>query len=161
MTSPQLVRGLSELASRYDVLLCDVWGVIHNGAVSFPDACRALARFRAAVGPVILISNSPRPNAPVVGQLAGFGVPGEAFTEVVTSGDATRGLLSARAPGPFWKLGPERDAPLYEGLDLQFVELEAARYIACTGPFDDEAETPEDYRERFERAVTLGLEMVC
>jgi HAD superfamily hydrolase (TIGR01459 family) len=161
MTSPQLIQGLSELGGRYDVLLCDVWGVIHNGAVSFPAACEALARFRAEVGPVILISNSPRPNAPVVGQLAGFGVQAEAFTEVVTSGDATRGLLAARAPGPFWKLGPERDAPLYEGLALEFVELEVARYIACTGPFDDEAETPEDYRERFERAVALGLEMVC
>lgn len=161
MTSPRPVQGLSELASRYDVLLCDVWGVIHNGAVSFPEACRALARFRAEAGPVVLISNSPRPQGAVLEQLAGLGVPSEAFSEVVTSGDATRGLLAARAPGPFWKLGPERDAPLYEGLDLQFVELEAARYIACTGPFDDEAETPEDYRERFERAVALGLEMIC
>jgi HAD superfamily hydrolase (TIGR01459 family) len=161
MTSPQAVQGLRELASDYDVLLCDVWGVIHNGAVSFPEACRALARFAGEAGPVILISNSPRPHPLVVDQLAGFAVPQAAFTEVVTSGDATRNLLADRAPGPFWRLGPDRDAPLYEGLRLRFAPLEQARYIACTGPFDDETETPEDYRARFERAVALGLEMVC
>ncbi|ACG79567.1 predicted sugar phosphatases of the HAD superfamily [Phenylobacterium zucineum HLK1] len=158
---PVLAEGLSAIAERYDVLLCDVWGVIHNGREAFPEACRALARFKAERGPVVLISNAPRPNPPVIEQLAGFGVGPEAFSEVVTSGDATRTLLAERAPGPFWKLGPDRDWPLYEGLGLSFTELEQARYIACTGPFDDETETPEDYRERFRAAVAGGLEMIC
>ena len=92
MTSPAPtpITGLSELAARYDVLLCDVWGVIHNGRESFPDACAALARFRAEVGPVILISNAPRPNGPIIAQLDALGVPREAWTQLVTSGDATR-----------------------------------------------------------------------
>ena len=161
MTSPTLAEGLSTIADRYDVLLCDVWGVIHNGRDSFPEAREALTRFKANHGPVILISNAPRPNPPVVEQLAGFGVGAAAFTQVVTSGDATRTLLAERAPGPFWKLGPDRDWPLYEGLGLDFVELEKARYISCTGPFDDEAETPDDYRERFSQAVAAGLPMIC
>ncbi|HEY8573170.1 TIGR01459 family HAD-type hydrolase [Phenylobacterium sp.] len=161
MTAPALVSGLSEIADQYDVLLCDIWGVIHNGRESFPEAREALARFKAEHGPVILISNAPRPNAPVVAQLAGFEVTWHSFTEVVTSGDATRTLLAERAPGPAWWLGPERDAPLYEGLDLEFADLEDARFISCTGPFDDEAETPEDYRERFAYAVSKGLEMIC
>jgi ribonucleotide monophosphatase NagD (HAD superfamily) len=80
---------------------------------------------------------------------------------VVTSGDATRTLLAERAPGPAWWLGPERDAPLYEGLGLEFAPLEEARFISCTGPFDDETEEPDDYRERFEYAVSKGLEMIC
>ena len=42
-----LPAGLSELTERYDVLLCDVWGVIHNGRESFPDPCAALARWNA------------------------------------------------------------------------------------------------------------------
>src|SRR6187200_674112 len=118
MTSPIVITGLREPAPRYDVLLCDVWGVIHNGRESFPQACAALARFRAEVGPVILISNAPRPNAPIIDQLDSLGVPREAWTRLATSGDATRVLLAQRAPGPVWKIGPERDAPLYEGLDL-------------------------------------------
>ena len=79
MTSPQLAAGLSALSDRYDVLLCDVWGVIHNGREAFPAACDALARFRQAGGEVLLISNAPRPNAGVIAQLDGLGVPREAM----------------------------------------------------------------------------------
>jgi HAD superfamily hydrolase (TIGR01459 family) len=161
MTAPKLAPGLSALADRYDVLLCDVWGVIHNGRESFPAACEALARYKAQGGVVVLITNSPRPAAPVIDQLAGLRVFPESFSAIATSGDATRTLLAERAPGPAFWLGPERDAPLYEGLPLSFAPLEEAAFISCTGPFDDEAETPEDYRERFEGAVARGLEMVC
>ena len=42
MTALQFPQGLSEIASRYDTILCDVWGVIHNGRSAFTDACDAL-----------------------------------------------------------------------------------------------------------------------
>lgn len=161
MTSPTLAVGLSALSDLYDVLLCDVWGVIHNGREAFPVACEALARFRAGGGEVILISNAPRPNAGVIAQLDALGVPREAWSLVVTSGDATRRLLAERAPGPAWKIGPDRDDPLYEGLGLAFAELEEAAFVSCTGPFDDETETPEDYRERFRRAIERKMPMIC
>lgn len=161
MSSPTIAHGLGELATRYDVLLCDVWGVIHNGRERFPAACAALAQFSAERGPVVLISNSPRPSELVVEQLDGLGVPKAAYAAVATSGDATLALLVERAPGPFWRLGPDRDGPLYEGLGLDFVPLEAARFIACTGPFNDEVESPEDYRPRLVTAAAAGLEMIC
>jgi HAD superfamily hydrolase (TIGR01459 family) len=161
MSTPQTPQGLSDLTDHYDVLLSDVWGVIHNGRESFPAACAALARWRAERGPVILISNSPRPSADVVAQLDALGVPREAWSAFVTSGDATRLLLAERAPGPAWRLGPDRDAPLYEGLGLSFESLDKAAFIACTGPIDDETEGPGDYQDRFEGAAARGLEMVC
>ena len=161
MTSLTLADGLSAIADRYDALLCDVWGVLHNGRESFPAARDALARFKAERGRVVLITNAPRPHTPIIEQLAGLGVGPECFSEVVTSGDATRTLLAERAPGPFWKIGTERDWPLYEGLGVDLVPLEEARFISCTGPFDDENETPEDYRERFLGAVARGLPMIC
>ena len=161
MTSPTPIQGLSELADRYDVLLCDVWGVIHNGRESFPSACEALARFRAEVGPVVLISNAPRPHPPIVAQLDSLGVPREAWTTLVTSGDATRGLLAQRAPGPVWAIGPERDAVLYEGLGLTAGGHDDAAFISVTGPYDDENDEPADYRERFVRCVSRGLELIC
>ncbi|HEX5262849.1 MAG TPA: TIGR01459 family HAD-type hydrolase [Phenylobacterium sp.] len=161
MTAPQLAAGLSAIAADYDALLCDVWGVIHNGRESFPAACAALERYRAERGPVILISNSPRPHGPVIDQLDGLGVPRGSWSEIVTSGDATRLLLAERAPGPAWKIGPDRDDALYAGLDVQFSDLDQARFISVTGPYDDENDEPADYRDRFIAAVDRDLELIC
>ena len=156
-----LSAGLAELANDYDVLLSDVWGVIHNGREHFAPACAALARYRAERGPVVLISNSPRPAHDVIPQLDQLGVPREAWSTLVTSGDATRLLLAQRAPGPAWILGPERDGTLYEGLGLTPAEPATAAFIACTGPFNDEVEVPEDYRERFVGPASRGIAMIC
>jgi HAD superfamily hydrolase (TIGR01459 family) len=160
-TAPRALSGLSEIAQHYDVLLCDVWGVIHNGRDSFPAACAALERFAAERGPVILISNSPRPASDVALQLDSLNVPRAAWTTFVTSGDATRALLKERAPGPAWRIGPERDNVLYEGLGLEFAGPEEAAFITCTGPFNDDWETPEDYRETLGLAAQRGLTMIC
>ncbi len=161
-TSPTLLTGLHAVSPRYDALLCDIWGVVHNGRVPFADGCAALARFKVERGPVVLISNSPRPSLDVALQLDALGVPREAWTRVVTSGDATRDELRARAPGPAWALGPMRDAPLYEGTGIKFAEVpEEAAFVSCTGLFDDEVETPEDFRERLRVCVDRGLVMVC
>jgi len=157
-----LPPGLSALAAPYDVLLCDVWGVIHNGVESFPEACQALAKWRARRGPVILISNAPRPSADVVEQLDSLGVPREAWSAFVTSGDATRTLLAARAPGKVWRIGPDRDAPLYAGFDLDLGgSPQDADFIGCSGLYDDETEVPEDYRDRLAIAAARGLTFVC
>jgi HAD superfamily hydrolase (TIGR01459 family) len=162
MSKPGLPNGLSEIAADYDAVLCDVWGVIHNGREAYPDACAALQRFGAERGPVVLISNAPRPSAALYSQLESVGVPPSAWSGFVTSGDATRALLAERAPGPAWLLGPPRDLPLYEGLGLDFADaIEDAAFIACTGPFREEVETPEDYRGRLELAQGRGLEMIC
>ena len=158
---PRALSGLAEIAQDYDVLLCDVWGVVHNGRRSFAGANDALARFQAERGPVVLISNAPRPNGPVIEQLDGLGVPRSAYARVVTSGDATRVLLKARAPGPAWRIGPERDNVLYEGLGLEFSGPEEAAFVACTGPYNDDWETPEDYRETLGQAAERGLTMIC
>jgi HAD superfamily hydrolase (TIGR01459 family) len=157
----QIIADLGAVAGRYEVLLCDVWGVIHDGVASFPAPCAALARWRAERGPVVLISNAPRPWASVAEQLDGLGVPRASWSAVVTSGDVTRDLLAARAPGPAWRIGPDKDAPLFEGLGLEFTNSEGAAFIACTGPEHDEIETPEDYRERLSAAAARGLEMIC
>ena len=158
---PTTIAGLSSIAHRYDALLCDVWGVIHNGRESFPAACEALSIFQQQRGPVVLISNAPRPASAVHSQLDLLAVPKAAWSGFVTSGDATRALLSARAPGPVWAIGPDRDAPLYEGLGLEFSGLDEAAFICCTGPFDDTSETPDDYRQRLSRAAAGQLEFIC
>ena len=167
MTLPHALDGLSQVADDYDILLCDVWGVIHNGRESWAEACEALSRFNATPGPngarhVVLISNSPRPASDVVAQLDGLGVPRDSWHAFVTSGDATRAELARRAPGPAWIIGPDRDAPLYAGLGLEVASGAGdAAFISVTGPNDDTSETPEDYRERFGPAIARDLELIC
>src|SRR5437879_11698259 len=87
--APALTERFSTLAPRYDAVLCDVWGVVHNGIAAWPDATDALIRFRDQGGTVILISNAPRPGEWVVRQLDRFGVAREAYDAIVTSGDVT------------------------------------------------------------------------
>ena len=162
MTLPHALTGLGEIAGDYDILLCDVWGVIHNGRESWPEACAALTRFNRDHGHVVLISNSPRPAADVIAQLDALGVPRDSWHAFVTSGDATRMELARRAPGPAWIIGPDRDAPLYAGLGLERAEgAEDAAFISVTGPRFDETETPEDYREALAPAAARDLELIC
>lgn len=162
MSAPQLIPGLSAVADRYDVLLCDVWGVVHNGREPYADAVRALAAYRAGGGTVVLISNAPRPGSDVVAQLDRIRVTRDAWQAVTTSGDATIAELKKRAPGPAWAIGPERDAGVYAGTGVTLTDRqEEAAFISCTGLFDDEADQPEDYRDAFRAAAGRGLEMVC
>ena len=159
---PLALTGLSDIAADYDILLCDVWGVIHDGRKSWPEACAALTCFNRDFGHVVLISNSPRPAPGVIAQMDALDVPRDAWRAVVTSGDATRTELAKRAPGPAWIIGPDRDGPLYEGLGLEVATGAAdAAFISVTGPVDDEVETPEDYRERLTGGTARDLEMIC
>jgi HAD superfamily hydrolase (TIGR01459 family) len=162
MTLPHALNGLSDIAADYDILLCDVWGVIHNGRESWPAACEALTRFNRDHGHVVLISNSPRPSPGMITQMDALGVPRDSWRAVVTSGDATRAELAKRAPGPAWIIGPDRDWPLYEGLGLDVAKgAEDAAFVSVTGPINDETETPEDYRERLAAGAARDLEMIC
>ena len=160
------IAGLSDIAERFDALFCDIWGVVHNGRAPFPGAIEALQRYRAEVGPVVLLSNSPRPSVAIPAQFESVGIDlaGEDagfFDAIVTSGDATVDELSRRAPGPAFKLGPPRDDKLYEGLEMHFADMADAAFISCTGLFFDAEETPEDYRDLLAEGVERGLEMVC
>ncbi|WP_428699767.1 TIGR01459 family HAD-type hydrolase [Stappia sp.] len=161
-SAPLLVPGLSALAPSYRAVLCDVWGVLHNGVVSFPAACEALAAYRRETGcPVVLITNSPRPAGPVLEQLDGFGVPREAYDDVVTSGDVTRGTIDATRDKPILHIGPARDHALFDGLDVRLVGETEAGQVVCSGFMDDENETPDDYREQLARLVARGLPFLC
>ena len=161
MPSPAPLPALSAVADRYDVVLCDVWGVIHDGVRSFAPACEALQRFRETTGPVVLISNSPRPSDDVVHQLDALGVPRAAWSAFVTSGDVTRDELRKAAPGPAWAISAARESTIYEGLGIDFAGPSDAAFISCTGLTNDEHETPEDYRETLSLAAARKIPMIC
>jgi HAD superfamily hydrolase (TIGR01459 family) len=151
----------STLAPRYDVVLADVWGVIHNGVAAFPETIAALTRFRQTGGTVILITNAPRPAEIVLRYLDKLAVPHDVFDGIVTSGDVTRSVIIARGGQSIFHIGPERDHGLFHELDLHFAPLERADYSVCSGLFDDTRETAEDYRDLLTRMQARGLFMLC
>src|SRR5262249_32623103 len=146
----------------YDVVLCDVWGVVHNGVAATREAGDALRRFRDGGGTVVLITNAPRPGE-VVARLTldRLGVPRAAYDGIVSSGDVTHALIAARAGERVFHIGPQRDLPIFEGLDAPVAPLESADYAVCSGLFDDTVETPQDYHDLIERMRAHALPMVC
>jgi len=161
MATLRFVERLRDLVDGVEVVLSDIWGVVHNGLESFPEACAALRSYRDQGGTVILITNAPRPAASVQRQLRKLGVADDTYDAIVSSGDLTRHYV-ADHPGRkvFW-LGPERDNSIYRGLDPVLAPLEEADYIVCTGLLDDETESAEDYREMMLKARERKLTLIC
>jgi HAD superfamily hydrolase (TIGR01459 family) len=161
MTSLHFAERLSDLVDGVEVILSDIWGVVHNGLESFPEACEALHTYRQSGGTVILITNAPRPADSVQRQLRKLGVADETYDAIVSSGDLTRNFV-ADHPGKkiFW-IGPERDSSIHRGLDAVMAPLEQADYIICTGLFDDETESAEDYRAMMLQAREHKLPLIC
>ena len=163
----RVVHGLHEIASDYDVLLCDVWGVVHDGKRAFAAATQALTRFRETGGTVVLLTNAPRPNGAVIAQLDALGVPRSAYDDILTSGDATLALIEARGVLPLYHIGPPRDLALFEeirtrtGRVPRLTPLEEASFAVCTGLFDDRSETPDHYADIFAAMRTRDLDMIC
>lgn len=156
----KMIETLDDIVDGYSALLCDVWGVVHNGIQPFDSALHALRRARDKGVAVVLITNSPRPREGVIDQLAAIGVPRECWDRIVTSGDVTRDLIRDGSRRVF-HIGADRDLPIYDGLDVELAEEFEAQTVVCTGLVDDETEAPEDYAELLQRLRARNLPFIC
>ncbi|MFK7938392.1 MAG: HAD family hydrolase [Roseovarius sp.] len=165
----QIIPSLSQVSERYDALLVDLWGCVHNGIQAFPEAVAALQSYRAGGGLVVLLTNSPKPRAGVAGQLVQFGVPQDAYDMIATSGDSARAAMFRGAVGDkVYFMGEwTRDSGFFEPLELiedpvgiQRVPLREATGIVCCGPFDPLAD-PDVNRADFLYAKQMGLKLLC
>ena len=162
--APVILKGLREIAHDYDAALCDVWGVLHDGRSAHRPAVEALRAFRKERGPVILLSNAPRPVNDVERQFAKLGVPHDCYDAILTSGVLAHKDLERRSRGRILSLlhiGPERDRGVFAGLPVRCVAAEEAELVLCTGLFDDETESPEDYRESLTDLCRHKLSFFC
>lgn len=156
-----VLSGFKEIALHYDVALCDIWGVLHNGVKAYAAASLALKAFREQGGTVILVSNAPRPGLDVVPLLDKFGVDRLAYDGIVTSGDVTHTILRASQWKSYHWIGPERDGELFRGLTMRSVDLDEADVVVCTGLLDDNTEKAEDYRATCEAIRKRNLPFLC
>jgi len=167
ISAPRFISGLAEIAAGYDVLLCDIWGVVHNGVKPHPAAVDALQRFRGQGGKVILVSNAPAPAGAVRYRLDRIKVPRKAYDAIVTSGDVIASLIAARGDAPLYNIGPAYDRSLYRevrklsGHATRRTKLKDAAYAVCTGLFDPDTETPADYDPMLTLMLKRGLDFLC
>jgi len=153
--------GARPFSERYPVWLCDVWGVVHNGVSAFQPALDCLRRHRLAGGAVVLITNAPRPSAAILPQLERLRVPGDCYDAIVSSGDVTRALVAEWQGARAYHIGPRRDLALLKGLTIDWVGLDEADAVVCSGLIDDERETPESYDGTLKAMRRRDLEMIC
>jgi HAD superfamily hydrolase (TIGR01459 family) len=156
-----VIGSIAALGSRYAAWLVDIWGVMHNGVRAYAPAVEATRRFREQGGIVVLLSNSPRPSQGLQNQLRNLGVPDQCYDATISSGDLTRHELAKHAGARIFHLGPDRDLPIFAGLDVTRVDASEAVLVVCTGLFDDDTETPEDYEPLLRELAMRKLPMLC
>jgi HAD superfamily hydrolase (TIGR01459 family) len=164
----RIVDTLAEISEPYDVLLCDLWGCVHDGIAPLPAAVAALQRYRAGGGTVILVTNAPRQRSAIAAQFDEMGLPSDAYDDIASSGDAARAAMFRGAVGnKVWFMGEPRDEVFFEPMQLvddpveiARVPLDEAEGIVCTGPFDPLAD-PADLRPQLLYAKHKGLKLLC
>jgi HAD superfamily hydrolase (TIGR01459 family) len=161
---PRLISGLSEIAPSHDALICDVWGVVHDGHRHHPAAAQALYRFKEKHGPVVLLTNAPRVPSEVAAQCTSYGLPPDCYDVIVSSGGAAREELVRRSAArtlPLYYIGPDRDLPMIQGLDINRTDIAQAEAALAIGLRDDLNETPADYAGELSAMRERGLTMLC
>jgi HAD superfamily hydrolase (TIGR01459 family) len=164
----QIIDSLADIANRYDVLLVDLWGCVHNGVTAYDEAVAALKGFRKGGGTVVLLTNAPRSRHEVAKQLTRLNVPDDCHDSIATSGDSARAAMFRGAVGEkIWFMGERHDESFFapmelidDPVDIQRVELEDAEGIVCCGPFDPHAD-PAVNRPQFLYAKQKGLKLLC
>jgi HAD superfamily hydrolase (TIGR01459 family) len=155
------LSGLSEIAARYDALLCDVWGVVHNGVAAYRPAVEALLAYRRGGGRVVLITNAPRPAAPLIDMLDGFGVERAAYDALISSGDTTRVMIAPYRGRVVHHFGPAGiDDGLFEGLGVVRGPAEEAEAVVVTDMPDDD-DTPARYEAELRLWLRRKLPLIC
>ena len=162
MTAIPVLSSIAPFAETSDLWFVDIWGVMHNGVTPFASSVAACEAFRKQGGTVLLVTNSPRPRESVGKQLDGIGVSRAAYNDIVSSGDVSRSLIEEWAGQPILHIGPERDLPIFAGLRAKpGASADDAVVAVCTGLYDDETETPDNYSALLAKLSSRNVPMIC
>ena len=173
MLTTKRLQGVNELMSEivslknyisgFRGVICDLWGVVHNGSAALPGAVLSLRSIRQMNLFVVLLSNSPRLSKTVVKQLEGLGLPGNCFNAIVTSGDiACEYMEFEMKDACFFHLGPERDRLTVDSLsNPETTNPGEAEVILCTGYFEDRGFQFELYEDLLRNQITRDIPLVC
>ena len=152
------MNSLDALPERYRVILCDIWGCVHDGVNLYPGAAERLKTWRDEGRRVILITNAPRTADAVEHQLTRIGLPRNCWDGITTSGEAGIAALE-ELDQPIGFLGTREDRAI---LESRGIRLSAANFteLACTG-LDERGHNLADYEDQLKHWVQLGVKMHC
>ncbi len=156
----KFIKGLSQVQSKYDTFLIDLWGVIHNGIKLYPEAIKVLENLNKLNKRYVLISNAPRPTKSVEKYLKNLNMDKAFLKNLFTSGEAALQTLKGKVYGKkFYHLGPKRDEDLIKGFETDRVSLDKCDFILCTGLFDEESNSLNYYNNLLKKYT--NLKMLC
>ena len=156
----KLIRGLSEVQSKYDTFFIDLWGVIHNGIELYSGAINVLEKLNNLKKRFVLISNAPRPSKSVEKYLLNLKMDKVFIKNIFTSGEAALQTLKKNTYGKkFYHIGPQRDVDLIKGFENNKTSLEKCEFILCTGLFESEVKSIDYYNELLKKYT--NKKMVC
>lgn len=151
---------LEALDTRYRLILCDIWGVVHDGVNLYPGAAERLRQWREEGRRVVLITNAPRPAEAVEQQIARIGLPRECWDGISTSGEA--GIAALKALGePVGFLGTADDRAVLTGKGVRFAASDDFRHLSCTGLETTGTMDIARYEDRLRRWASQGVVMHC
>lgn len=150
---------LDALDPRYKLILCDVWGVIHDGVTLYSGAEQRLCQWRGEGRCVALITNAPRTAVAVEEQLGRIGLPREAYDFVATSGEAGIDALNA-LERPVGFVGTAGDREILEGRGVAIADSGDFSDLACTGVTESRP-NPQDYLADLELWAKRDVHMHC
>lgn len=157
---------LSDVADKYDAILCDLWGVIHDGQDLYPGALKGLTYLKKRGVKTVFLSNAPRRSHIVKQRMKELGVADDLYIDVLTSGETVRHLLGAGAlaepPVHYMLVGERRDGDICDGLPHfeRVHSLKAANLVVITG-YNDETRSDEKMRPILEDLAKSGKTVIC
>ena len=156
------INNFSEVYEKYDSIICDIWGVIHNGQELFSSSVDCLYDLKNRGYPIILVSNAPRPGEEIKLILEKMGLKKICYDKIITSGDLTQKILNDGSLGQnCYHIGPDRDLKIFEGVRVKRVSFDKSDFIFITGLFNDEEEDENTYLPLLEEGKKRKLKLLC
>ena len=164
------INKFSEISENYQILICDLWGCLHDGKNSFEKSLKTLNNFRDTGGLVVLVTNAPRPRQTVQNQINKLGINKSHYDFLLTSGELTSELLAQNNKKKIkvFHIGANENHSIFKNikhynkiLEIEIVTLADAEVIVCTEPFNPVSDTLDNYNDLLSEGIRKGLPFVC
>ena len=163
MRKTPLINSLKEIATDYDAIVFDQWGVLHNGTSASASAIDIIETLAEQTKTLAVLSNSGKRSAPNIARIAAMGFKQNLFKTVLTSGEALwqdmkSGRITQKRFYPIERATGDA-AQWSQGLNTKLVTFERAEAILLMGVPDGHHEI--QYHHLWQKAQNRSLLVYC